>query len=173
MSDIKIKYPTGSNADTVAITCNVASLATDATGLAGRASTAIDNRTNNDLDHLVSGTIRTGTSPTAAKSINVWAYSYVSIASGTPVYVDGITGTDANKSMTSANVKQSTLRLITSMPVDNTTGRDYSFPPVSIANLFGGVLPALWGVFVDHDTAVNLNATQVSLQYSRIQSQTV
>jgi hypothetical protein len=172
-SDIKSKYPSSS---TVAITCNLATgpLASDTNLLAGRASTAIDNQTTNlDLDHLVSGAIRTGTSPTVSTTIEVWAYSYLSISSGTPTYVDGITGTDANKTMTSTNVKNAGLRLIAAMTIDNTTGRDYAFPPTSIAALFGGSLPPFWGVFVVHNTGVALNGTQVSLQYERVQAQTV
>jgi hypothetical protein len=174
MSDIKSKYPQ-SNSDTVAITCALGTgpLASDTNLLAGRASTAIDNRTNLDLDHLVSGVIRTGTSPTVSTTIEVWAYSYMSIASGTPAYVDGITGTDANKTMTSLNVKNAALRPIASITVDNTTGRDYPIPPTSIAALFGGTMPPFWGVFVVHNTGVALNATQVALQYERVQAQTV
>jgi hypothetical protein len=171
MADIKLKYPQ-SNSDTVALILTAASLASDASLLAGRASTAVDNRSNLDLDHLLSGVVRTGSSPTVNTQIEVWAYSYVSIASGTPVYVDGITGSDANKTMTSANVKVSALRLIASMLVDNVTGRDYFIPPTSIAQLFGA-LPPFWGVFLVHNTGAALNATQVALQYERVQSQTV
>lgn len=170
MADIKSKYPSTS---TVAITCTTASLASDTNLLAGRASTAVDNTSNLDIDHLISGAIRTGTSPTVSTTIEVWAYSYLSIASGTPTYADAITGTDANKTMTSTNVKNAGLRLIAAILIDNTTGRDYPIPPTSIAALFGGALPPFWGVFVVHNTAVALNATQVALQYERVQAQTV
>lgn len=169
-ADIKSKYPATS---TVAITCTTASLASDTNLLAGRASTAVDNTTNVDLDHLISGAIRTGTTPTVSTTIEVWAYSYLSITTGTPTYADAITGTDANKTMTSTNVKNAALRLIAAMTIDNTTGRDYPIPPTSIAALFGGALPPFWGVFVVHNTAVALNATQVALQYERVQAQTV
>lgn len=168
-ADIKSKYPATS---TVALTLTLASLATDTSLLAGRASTAVDNTTNLDLDHLLSGAIRTGTSPTVGTTIEVWAYSYLSIASGAPAYADGITGTDANKSITSLNVKYAGLRLVQAITVDNTTGRDYPIPPTSIAQLFGS-LPPFWGIFVVHNTAVALNATQVALQYERIQAQSV
>ena len=69
-ADIKLKYPSTSS---VAITCDVSSLASS-TAYAGRASTAIDNTTNLDLDHIVSGSITLGTTPTASK--NVWVYAY-------------------------------------------------------------------------------------------------
>ena len=172
MADIKIKYPATS---TVAITCALGAgpLASDATLLAGRASTAVDNTTNLDLDHLVSGVIRTGTSPTVSTTIEVWAYAPSSVASGTPTYPDSITGTDANKTMTSANVKQASLAWLATITVDATSNRDYFIKPTSVAALFGGVLPPFWGLFVVHNTGVALNGTQVALQYHRIQSQTV
>lgn len=167
MSDVKIEYPSTS---TQALTLTTASLASDTNLLAGRASTGVDNTSNVDLDHLLSGTIRTGTSPTVSTLIEVWAYSIVSQSSGTPTYVDAITGSDANKTMTSANVKYSALRLACTITIDNTSNRDYYIPPTSIAALFGGSLPPFWGIFVVHNTAVNLNSSQVALQYTRIQN---
>lgn len=167
---VKIAYPATS---TVALTLTDASLASDTNLLAGRASTAVDNTTNLDLDHLLSGPIRTGTSPTVSTTIEVWVYAHSSIAAGVPTYVDSITGIDAAKTMTSLNVKNAALRLAALLTVDATTGRDYFIAPVSVASLFGGQLPPFWGVFLVHNTGVALNATQVALQYERVQAQTV
>jgi hypothetical protein len=175
MANIQTRYPQAS-ADTVALTITLASLASTASGvlLAGRESTAVDNTTNLDLDHLLSGKIRVGTSPTASRVIEVWAYAPISIASGTPEYPDVLDGTDSDETMTSANVKASALRLVWSTLTDNTTDRDYFIPPTSIASLFGD-LPPYWGVFVTHDTGVALNATGSNhfLHYQRFQRQSV
>lgn len=170
MADFKIKYP----ADTVAITCSVASLASS-TSWAGRASTAIDNTTNLDLDHLVSGVIRLGTTPTASKAISLYAYAPTKIASGVPTYPDGITGTDAAKTMTSANVALSTLTWLWTGFSDATTGRDLYIPPRSIAMAFGGSLPPFWGLFVTHETVAALDSTAGNhyFHYQRIQEQSV
>lgn len=167
MATVKQLY---SAADSVAITLTLTSLATSASLVAGRASTAIDNTTNLDLDHLVSGVIRLGTTPTVGKTVEVWAYAAFKVASGTPTYVDAITGSDADKTMTSVNVKNSALRLVHSMTADGTTGLDLFIPPTSIASLFGE-LPQFWGLFVTHDTVAALNATaaQHILHYQRIQ----
>lgn len=167
MAALKNLYPSTS---TVAIALTLASLASDSSMVSGRASTAISNTADLDLDHLLCGTIRAGTSPVAGSTIEVWLYSVASVASGTPTYVDGITGTDADKTITSANVKFSAMRLAASITVDNVTGRDYAIAPVSVASLFGA-LPPFWGVFVAHGTGVALNATQVALQYIRSQNQ--
>ena len=171
MADIQIRYPV---ADTVALTITLASLASTAAGvlLAGRESSAVNNTTSLDLDHLVSGRIRVGTSPTANRVIEVWAYAPIFISSGTPTYPDVLDGTDSDETLTSANVKASALRLVWSTLVDATSDRDYFIPPTSIAGLFGD-LPPYWGLFVTHDTGVALNATASNhtLQFQRIQRQ--
>lgn len=174
MADFKTKYPSIS---TVALTCDLASLGTNTQNVftSGRESTAVDNTTNLDLDHLLSGKIRVGTSPTAGRTIAVYVYAPISISSGTPTYPDVLDGTDSAETITSANVLNSMLRLAWSTTVDNTTDRDYFIPPTSIASLFGGALPQFWGVYVAHDTAVSLNATSGNhvLHYNRIQTQSV
>ncbi len=171
MADLKTKYPATSSVD---LTLTLTSLATNAVGvfLAGRESTAVDNSTNQDLDHLLSGSITmSGTAPTVSRSVNIYAYAPISVATGTPTYPDSITGTDAAKTMTSANVQNSALRFVASITIDATASRVYNFAPVSIASLFGGVLPRFWGVFVAHDTAQSLAGG--TLSYERIQGQTV
>lgn len=172
MADIKIKYPQ-SNADSVAITITLASLGSS-TSWAGRASTAVNNTSNLDLDHLVSGKFKLGTSPTVSKTVQVYAYAAQSIASGTPTYPDSITGTDAAKTMTSANVAYACLRLLWAGTTDATTGLVLEMPPTSIAQAFGSV-PPYWGVFVVHDSGVNLDSTagNHSMQYQRVQAQSV
>lgn len=170
MADIKIKYPV---ADTIAITCDISSLASS-TAWAGRASTVVDNTTNLDLDHVVSGVIRVGTTPTASKTISVYAYAPIKIASGTPTYPDGITGTDAAKTMTSANVAQAALVWLWSTLTDSTSDRDYYMPPRSIAQAFGA-MPPYWGLFVTHDSVAALNATAGNhyFHYRRDQAQSI
>jgi hypothetical protein len=171
MATLKVLYPQAS-ADSVAITITLASLASS-TAWAGRASTAINNTSNLDLDHLVSGKIKLGTSPTVSKTVQVYAYAAQSIASGTPTYPDGITGSDAAKTMTSANVA-SCLRFLWAGTTDATTGLVLEMPPTSIAQVFGSV-PPFWGLFVVHDSGVNLDSTDGnhSMQYQRVQAQSV
>jgi len=172
MAALKILYPQ-SNADSIAITITLASLASS-TAWAGRASTAVNNTSNLDLDHLVSGKIKLGTSPTVSKSVQVYAYAAQLIASGTPTYPDSITGSDAAKTMTSANVAYACLRFLWAGTTDATTGLVLEMPPTSIAQVFGSV-PPYWGLFVVHDSGVNLDSTggNHSMQYQRVQAQSV
>lgn len=169
---VKISYPVAS-ANTVAITCSVASLASS-TSWAGQASTAVDNTTNNDLDHLVSGSIKLGTSPTGGQ-VSVYAYAPTKIASGTPTYPDSITGTDAAKTMTSANVANASLAWLWTGNVDAVTGRVLDMPPRSVAQAFGGTLPPFWGLFVTQSSGAALDSTAGNhfFHYARIQAQTV
>ena len=170
MADIKTKYP---GTSTVPISISLSSLATNAQGvfLAGQESDAVDNSSNLDLDHLLSGTLVPGTSPTVGRSINVYVYACISVSSGTPTYPDVFDGVDSAETVTSANVMLNAVVSAVSIPIDNTTNRPYPFRPISVASLFGGKLPRFWGIFVAHDTGVNLASSGHSLQYERIQGQ--
>jgi hypothetical protein len=150
MAESKIKYGT-----IITPTITLASLATSATLLTGRESAAVDNSTNLYIDVLASGQVTTGTSPTDAKKIEIWAWGSFD---DTPNYPDVFDGTDSAETVTSDDIKFAALRLVASMSTDNTSDRAYPFAPVSIAGLFGQ-LPQYYGFFVTHDTGVNLNST--------------
>ena len=144
-------------ADTVGLTITLASLATSSTLVVGRASTAVVNTSNLYLDCLLSGLITTGTSPTAGV-IELWVYAPIKIATSTVTYPDSITGTDAAKTFASVEAKYG-LTQAAAIITNASSDIGYSINPISIASLFGGSMPTHWGVFVTHDTAVNLNAT--------------
>jgi len=150
MADVKIYYVSASDA-----TITLASLASDTNLLAGRESAAIDNSANLYLDYLVSGKVTTGTSPTTARSIEVWA---VGSWDGTN-WPDVFDGVESAETITSANHKASICRFVASMSTDATSNREYQFGPVSMASVFGGTLPPKFVLFVTHNTAVALNAT--------------
>jgi hypothetical protein len=144
-------------AASAAITITLASLATNATWTTGRASTVVDNSTNLYDDAILAGKITCGTTPTAATIIAAYVWAQFD---ETPTYPDAITGSDAAFSPSSAGVMPSYMRLAAPLSVDSATSdRAYTFTGVSVAQLFGGVLPQRWGVYVAHNTGVNLNAT--------------
>jgi hypothetical protein len=150
VADVKANYPAASDA-----TITLASLASDTNLLAGRESTELDNSSNLYLDYLISGKITTGTSPTTARSIQVFA---VGSWDGT-TWPDVFDGTDSTETITSANHKNSICRFIAEMATDATSDRVYHFGPVSLASAFGGVMPVKVVFFVVHNTAVALNST--------------
>ena len=150
MADIKVAYGTASD-----LTITLASLASDTNLLAGRESATIDNTSTLALDYLVSGKVTAGTSPTASRSIEVWA---VGSWDGTN-WPDVFDGTESAETITSADIKASICRLVAAMATANTRDRVYHFGPVSIAAAFGGVVPPKVVLFVTHSTGVALNST--------------
>lgn len=137
------------------VTISPASLGSDANFLAGRESNAIDNSSNKYSDYLLSGQITTGTSPTVDKEIRV----YVVGISNDSTWPDVFDGTDSAETVTNAGIRDSICKLAAVMRVTATSNVAYWFGPVSVASLFGGVVPLKFVVFVTHNTAVNLNAT--------------
>lgn len=151
MADTKLAY--GSSA---ALTITLASLATSATHLTGRESTAVVNTTNLYLDYLLAGKITLSSTTPTAGQIQVWVYGQ---QEDTPTYPDGITGIDAGISLTSENVRNSALRLAAVLATGAFASRTHWIHPLSIRNLFGGIVPKRWGVFVTHNTVQNLHTT--------------
>lgn len=133
----------------------LASLASDTNLLAGRESAAIVNTTDKWTDFGVSGRIRTGTSPTASRVIEVWA---VGSWDGT-LWPDTVDGTDSAITLSGADIKQQICMHVAIMQTTNASNRDYPFSIRSLAAIFGGIIPPAWAIFVTHNTGVALNAT--------------
>lgn len=141
------------------ITMDLANLATSTTWIAGRESSEIDNTSAKYMDVLVSGSVSVGTTPTANTLINVYVWgSDVSLAT---TAIDVLDGTDSAETLTNTGVL-GTLRLGAAISVlVNTSDIAYPVLPFSIATLFGAV-PRFWGLFVAHNTGVNLRNTGVN-----------
>jgi hypothetical protein len=156
MADVKTAY-----ASSASYTLTTTSLASSATLIAGRESTAVSNTTNLYRDYLIGGRVTTGTTPTAG-IIEVWAYGSLN---DTPLYADVLDGTDSDETFTSVNIKLAGLKLLARMVTDTTSNRSYDFGPVSLLQASGqfGVMwtsvPKFHGLFVTHSTVAALNAT--------------
>lgn len=149
-----------------ALSITLASLASDTNLLAGRSSAVVDNTANLSVDELITGVIKTGTTPTVSTQVYVYVWA---ILDDVPTYPDTISGSDANISITSANVLNAgAFKLAASITVDATTGRNYPFS-FSLAALFGGAAPKKYGVWVVQNTAAALNASGSTI--SRIPTQ--
>ena len=116
-------------------------------------SLAVDNSSNNYIDALVGGFITTGTTPTTAKRIDIYAYA---TWDGGTTYTAGMAGTDGDTPDTG---EENQLVFLGSIATDATNDHRYEYGPFSIAGAFGGVMPEKWGLVAYHDTAVALNAT--------------
>jgi hypothetical protein len=151
---------TVSYSSNTAITMDLANLGSSATYVAGRESSQIDNTTNKYMDALVSGTISVGTTPTANKVIVVYVWGADTSLATTAI--DVLDGTDSAETLTNVGVLGA-LRLGAVISVPAATS-DVAYPvlPFSVASRFGGVMPKFWGLYVSHDTAVNLRNTAVN-----------
>ncbi len=173
-SDNKTKFPATS---TVAITATaVDSLASSSTLIAGAECSSIDNSSNADLDHLLSGFFKVNNSsnPTINTFIEVWVIKPISIASGTPTWPDVFDGTDSAETWTTLMMKFGYAKLAASLLVDSTsTGLVYGFGGKSIKSLFGGSMPAFWLPWVTQNTGQAFHSSGSGLNYERIQAQVV
>ncbi len=140
-----------------ALTITLASLASSSGLTAGREGTAYDNATAKDPELWLSGKITTGTTPTASKTIQIWAVT--PIENTGPTWPDVFDGTDSNETVTSNNVLNSCAVLVHTIVVDSTSDRTYPIKPIALSPWFGGVAPKTVSVFVVHDTVAALNAT--------------
>lgn len=141
------------------ITCSVASLGSSSTFVAGQESNVIDNTSNLYDDVLLAGQCTTNgtTNVTASTEIRVYVFS---VLDDGPTYPDVMDGTDSAETITTAGVGQGFLKLAAIMTVDAVTqSRNYAFGMVSVAQLFGGIMPLKWGLFVTHNTGQILHAT--------------
>lgn len=144
------------------IDMDLSSLATSSTFLAGRESDEIDNTTNEYVDAIVHGKVTVGTSPTADTRIAVYVWGAKESLATTAL--DVLDGTDSAETLTNEGVLRSALKLAAIIYVPVTTSNvTYDMAPFSIAELFGNNMPKFWGLFVSHNTGVNLNATNNDL----------
>lgn len=138
-----------------AFTITLTGLATSSTKVAGREGTALSLTSDDPLGVLIGGLLTPGTSPTVNTQLEVWMYASLN---DTPTYPVNITGSNAAATMASENQRNSAVRLATSINIDSTSDRNYSFGPIDVVQLWGS-LPRNIGPWVTHNTAVNLNAT--------------
>jgi len=156
---VETKTTYGSN---TTIDMDLSSLATSATFIAGRESDQVDNTSDLFVDAIVQGKVTVGTTPTANTSIQIYVWGADVALSTTPI--DVLDGVDSDETLTNTGILNSALRFATSIVVlAATSDVTYNIVPFSVAQLFGGVMPKFWGLFIAHDTAVNLNATNNDL----------
>lgn len=136
---------------TTAMTITLTGLASDSNLVAGRQSTVAANGSDDAIDALVGGKVTTGTTPTASRQIEVWLFGSYDDTE----YSGGAGASDAALTPDAKTL----LKLLTIIPTVNTSDKAYRWGPFSVAQAFGGVMPENWGVYIVHNTAVNLNAT--------------
>lgn len=153
---------TPSYAASTAITIGLHStpLGSSSSFVAGRSSAEIDNTTNKYDDAFVSGKITVGTTPTINTQILVFVYG--ADTSLVTTNIGPLAGTDADKSWNTAGEYSGFLKLGAALQVDATTSNRVYNLAFGVANLYGGIMPKYWGLFVVHNTGVALNSTSTN-----------
>jgi hypothetical protein len=147
-------------ATSVALTVtNLHSLASDSGSyLAGWSSASTSNLTNNYLDYLVGGTFTTHASNRAAGDIRVYVIAALNDTPTWPATASGTIGTEGALSFTDTEERDSLCRLLTVLTADTTASSILAFPPTGIAQLFGGMMPAYWALFVTQNVSTTTTA---------------
>lgn len=156
MATLTINYGT----DAAFTQTNLDGIASSATWVAGWTSAAIDNATSTKaMDYMVQGQFQVESAGLSAGVINVYAYAALN---DTPTWPDlfsaGTEGTEGAATLHDTNIRDQ-LRLVASITTDTTASQNYPFMPVSIASLFGGVVPSHWALFVAQSTGAALETT--------------
>lgn len=129
------------------------------TWVSGWSSPSVTNSDEN-LDYYIAGEFKVGSSGVTAGSINVYVYAALN---DTPtwgtIFSSGTAATDNAVTWVDTEVRDARAMLAASIAVDTTVDQLYSFGPVSIAQLFGGVCPKVWAVYVSHNTTAALAST--------------
>jgi hypothetical protein len=127
---------------TVTLTC--ANLASSASLIAGRESTAVSNASTRYVDVGVYGRLRVNTSPTPTANTAIAVYAW---AERPP---SGWTEADAAASLSHTG-QYSGLALLGAATVSATATLDYDFVATSLVALFG-YMPNKWGLWVTQNT---------------------
>lgn len=143
------------------VTFTLAGLATSSSLTVGRCSAAIDNSTNLDEFLILSLQAMTGTSPTASKTLELWAFGELADGTWPDLFSSAYSGSDGGFTIRSREILFSGARLVSAIntgTAGNTSNVPYTFAPRDLSALLGGAVRKA-ALFLAHDTGVNLNAT--------------
>ena len=140
---------------------NLHSLAADnSTGypLIGWSSASVNDTSNEYIDYLLSGTFTTHASNRQAGYIYVYVVAALNDTPTWPAAATGTWGTEGAASFTDTEERDGFARLMVALAVDTTASSIVGFPPTSVAQLFGGIVPPYWAVFVSTNATTTTTA---------------
>jgi hypothetical protein len=141
---------------------NLNSLANSAT--AGWQSAVVDNTSNLYVDAQVNVVLDfANTSPANSKAFFVYAYG--GLESG--VYTNPASGSEGTITLTDVTANPQCLKLLASVPY-TTADEVVESGPISVAQAFGGTLPAYWGIVIINHTGAAIAASGNSVKWCGI-----
>lgn len=150
---MKNKYGTA-EAPTVT---NLQGLASSSTFQSGWTSAWIDQATALALNSIVTGSIVSGTTPTAG-SVRVYAYAEFPDGADPDLFSSGTEGVEGAVTIHDSEQLAASFVLLWSSDVDTTTDQHHPIPPRSIRQAFG-FMPRKWAIYVAHDTVAALKTS--------------
>lgn len=149
-ADIKTKYGTS-----VSMTMTgIEDVDSSSTWVVGWTSGSVNNTSTLAVDYLLSGQFTTESTNRQAGYIFVYAYaSFNDTPTWPDLFSSGTEGSVGAATVHDTEQRDSGMRLVSSITVDNTASAVYTFPPTSIATLFGGSVPPYWAVWVTSNAA--------------------
>ncbi len=144
--DIKGKY----GASNVTIPCTFGNNPTGTLSQHGRISDPVDNSSACFQEVLLSGKIKSGTSPSGNKQFIVYGLGSTNNGGN---YTDGFTIGDADSAALTVNARPI---IPIAAPASTTT---YHFGPVAVSVAFGMAIPSKWGLYVFNDHGVTPSTT--------------
>lgn len=154
MGDIKDKYAASSS---LTVT-NLHSLASSQDWSAGWTSASVNNTSNCYLDYMYGFTFTTHASNRQAGSINIYVIAALNDTPTWPATASGTIGTEGALSFTDTEERDSLVRFLGSITVDNTASAIYTFPPTGIAALFGGEIPPYHAIYIAQNCSTTTTA---------------
>lgn len=149
---------TGYAASAALTVTNLHSLASSLDYLTGWSSASVNNTANLYLDELIAATFTTHASNRQAGSINLYVVAALNDTPLWPATATGTIGTEGALSFTDTEERDALCRLLGSITVDATASAIYAFPPTGIAQLFGGVLPPYYALYVSQNCGTTTTA---------------
>lgn len=158
-------------------TTNLQSLASSQTYIGGWGSASVANTTNLYLDYMISGTFKTASANRQSTgAINVYV---IGALNDTPTFgtvATGTAGTEGAITFTDVYRLNSQVRLLQSIQVgESGSATIYDIPETGIAQLFGGVCPTHWYLYVSQNvtttTTAGLAASGNAIYYTPVYAQ--
>lgn len=169
MAVLKTTYRASSD---LTVTALNGAIASSASWLSGWTSGTIDNTSDLDLDKHVSAKFVAESSGLTAGELRVYVYAMLDDTNWPDLFSAGTEGTEGTATIHDANIRDSHFRLLWVTSTDTTASQVYPMPQTSIANAFGGVMPAKCAIFVTHSmvAALETSGNQVTVKGSYLTS---
>jgi hypothetical protein len=157
--DLKLKYGT----DAAFTMTGIEDVDSSSTFTVGWTTDSVNNTSTLAVDYLVSGQFTTESTNRQAGFIYVYAYgAFLDTPTWPDLFSSGTEGSVGAATVNGANQRDSGMRLVATLVCDNTASAVFTFPPTSIAQVFGGVVPSYWALWVTSNAATTTNDWCVS-----------